>query len=59
MQCNYYKERLMKKSYHLPMLSYKEQVLYYYVLLEEIEKQKWYFLFLNPLTEMEEFISIQ
>jgi hypothetical protein len=49
----------MRKSYHLPLLSYKEQVLYYYVLLEEIEKQQWYFLFLNPLTEMEEFISMQ
>jgi hypothetical protein len=49
----------MKKAYHLPLLSYKEQVLYYYVLLEEIEKQKWYFLFMNPLTEMEELISMQ
>jgi hypothetical protein len=49
----------MKKTYHLPLLSYKEQVMYYYILLEEIEKQKWCFAFINPLTEVEEFISMQ
>jgi hypothetical protein len=57
--CNLYKEQVMKKTYHLPLLSYKEQVMYYYILLEEIEKQKWCFAFINPLSEVEEFVSMQ
>jgi hypothetical protein len=48
----------MKKTYHLPLLSYKEQVLFYYILLEEMERQKWYCVFMNPSTQVEEFISI-
>ncbi|MFI5251864.1 MAG: hypothetical protein ACHQQQ_05450 [Bacteroidota bacterium] len=49
----------MKKLYYLPLLSYKEQVYYYYVLLDEIDRQNWYTLYMNRLTQKEEFISIQ
>ena len=49
----------MKIQYHLPQLSFKERIFCHYVLLDEIEKQNWYAVLINPLTNEEEFLSLQ
>jgi len=49
----------MKIQYHLPLLTFKERVILHYVLLEEIDRQDWFMVFLNPLTKQEEVICLQ
>jgi len=50
----------MKKKYRLPRLSYKDQVMCYYIFLEEVEKQKWGWYYNSPWgDDKEEIIYLQ
>lgn len=49
----------MKIQYHLPLLSFKERILYHNMLLDELDRQDWYIIIANPLTGKEEALCIQ
>ena len=49
----------MKRKYHLPVLSHEERLLFEYLLLDEIDKQRWYAIVYLGLWQTEGIICIQ
>ncbi len=49
----------MKRKYYLPMLSLEEKLLFEYLLLDEIDKQRWYAIVHLELWNTEGIICIQ
>ena len=49
----------MKRKYYLPALSLEEKLFFEYLLLDEIDKQKWYAIAYLELWKSEGIICIQ
>jgi hypothetical protein len=49
----------MRKRYFLPMLTFEEKLLFEYLLLGEVEKQRWYAIVHLDLWKSEGIISVQ
>ncbi|HLX12120.1 MAG TPA: hypothetical protein VKS81_04840 [Bacteroidota bacterium] len=49
----------MKINYHLPLLTFEEQVSNQYILLDELEKQCWFSIVVIGMFNREELICAQ
>ena len=49
----------MKRKYYLPMLSLEEKLLFEYLLLDEIDKERWYAIVHLEMWKTEGIICIQ
>ena len=49
----------MKINYHLPLLSFEERLFYQYLLLDEMENQRWFSIIVIDMFNREEYICAQ